>query len=451
MDLHLIRLSVPGCIVIAVLSLPATAQQVALDNGLTASTESVYAPPACVPGVPFSDITCTTGFDPWIEQFGLDGITAGCGGGKYCSSTPVTRDQMAVFIEKAMRGTANWPPHIALVFHHQAAEANSDFNSGMELRVMVASIPTSGPEAPSASNPWLVRVGPGIYDLGSESLYVPAYTALEGAGRDITVVAAAGYGGAAGTVMMAEHGKLSRLTVKNAGTAGFEIAVYLPPSAIKVALEHVTLEASSPSNATSGVALGVFADTTTSISLVDCDLTVHGAHDNFGIMAHTSSDESRLDGVRVNVYGSNPSGASYGFWGSGAPAVITNSRFYVADGSPQYGVYAVGTGGALDLRNSEVYTYGAASMAVGFGGINATLLGDLISSPAFGVATGGAGGSADLSNCNIKGGTYWLLNGSGFTVVVGASKLVGTTVNSGGAVSCFGNYTGSAFLANTCP
>ena len=75
-----------------------------------ATPANPYTPPACVSGVPFSDITCTTGFDPWIEQFGADGITAGCGGGKYCPSTPVTRDQMAVFIEKAMHGTSAWSP-----------------------------------------------------------------------------------------------------------------------------------------------------------------------------------------------------------------------------------------------------------------------------------------------------------------------------------------------------
>ena len=72
--------------------------------------DNPYTPPACVPGVPFSDITCTTGFDTWIEQFGADGITAGCGGGKYCPGSPVTRDQMAVFVEKAMHGTAAWSP-----------------------------------------------------------------------------------------------------------------------------------------------------------------------------------------------------------------------------------------------------------------------------------------------------------------------------------------------------
>ena len=77
---------------------------------VTAAPDNPYTPPACVPGVPFIDVTCTTGFDPWIEQFGADGISAGCGGGKYCPGTPVTRDQMAVFIEKAIRGTLAWSP-----------------------------------------------------------------------------------------------------------------------------------------------------------------------------------------------------------------------------------------------------------------------------------------------------------------------------------------------------
>ncbi len=64
-------------------------------------------------GVPFADVTCTTPYDAWIEQFARDGVTGGCGGGNYCPGTAVTRDQMAVFIERAMRGTGNWPAHVA--------------------------------------------------------------------------------------------------------------------------------------------------------------------------------------------------------------------------------------------------------------------------------------------------------------------------------------------------
>jgi hypothetical protein len=438
-----------GVVCLAIIGVvPVLAQQVAVEQGLTASTLSVYTPPTCVPGVPFSDITCTTEFDAWIEQFGLDGITAGCGGGNYCPGTQVTRDQMAVFIEKAIRGTTNWPPHTVLVFHHPAAEANSDVNSGTELLSMVAAIPSTGSEAPSATNPWLIRVGPGIFDLGSGSLILPAYTALEGAGQDVTIITAAGYAGPSGTVIVGDRGRLSRLTVTNTGGNYDEIAVFVPSLASKVALDHVNFVASNPSSA-SGTAYGLYAESETSFSLVDCELTVHGAYTNYGIMAHTSTDESRLDGVRVNIYGSNSSGASLGFGGVGASPVITNSRFSVSDGIPQFGIFAVGGGGAVDLRNSEVYTHGVGA-AVDIHNVSLTLMGDLLSSQQYGVETVGSGQSADISNCSITGSTNWLWNAPGFTVTVGASKLLGTTAGAG-TTHCYGNYTGSAFLANTCP
>lgn len=70
---------------------------------------ATWTPPPCT-GTYFLDVTCSTPFDAWIEQFVRDGITAGCGGGYYCPDSPVTRNQMAVFIEKAMRGTATWDP-----------------------------------------------------------------------------------------------------------------------------------------------------------------------------------------------------------------------------------------------------------------------------------------------------------------------------------------------------
>jgi RHS repeat-associated protein len=57
-----------------------------------------YAPPPCT-GI-FNDVPCPSGFANWIEEVYRRGITAGCGGGNFCPSTQVTRDQMAVFISK---------------------------------------------------------------------------------------------------------------------------------------------------------------------------------------------------------------------------------------------------------------------------------------------------------------------------------------------------------------
>jgi hypothetical protein len=36
----------------------------------------------------------------WIEQLAEEGITSGCTANTYCPLTPVTRDQMAVFLQR---------------------------------------------------------------------------------------------------------------------------------------------------------------------------------------------------------------------------------------------------------------------------------------------------------------------------------------------------------------
>ena len=66
-----------------------------------------YTPPPCT-GV-FDDVPCSSGFAPWIEQLAEEGITGGCGGDNYCPVNPVRRDQMAVFILKALHGASYVP------------------------------------------------------------------------------------------------------------------------------------------------------------------------------------------------------------------------------------------------------------------------------------------------------------------------------------------------------
>jgi len=53
----------------------------------------------------------------WIEQLAADGITAGCGGGNFCPDLAVTRAQMAVFLLKAKYGSTYTPPAQTGVFN----------------------------------------------------------------------------------------------------------------------------------------------------------------------------------------------------------------------------------------------------------------------------------------------------------------------------------------------
>jgi hypothetical protein len=54
-------------------------------------------PLACTTPV-FGDVPATSPFCPWIEELARRGIVAGCGGGDYCPTDSVTREQMGVFI-----------------------------------------------------------------------------------------------------------------------------------------------------------------------------------------------------------------------------------------------------------------------------------------------------------------------------------------------------------------
>ncbi len=46
----------------------------------------------------------------FIENLARSGVTGGCGGGNFCPNNPVTRAQMAVFLERGMRGSSFSPP-----------------------------------------------------------------------------------------------------------------------------------------------------------------------------------------------------------------------------------------------------------------------------------------------------------------------------------------------------
>jgi hypothetical protein len=60
-------------------------------------------PPACVPGAEmFNDVPASSPFCSYIEELVRLGIAGGCGGGNYCPGDPVTRQQMAAFLVKAL-------------------------------------------------------------------------------------------------------------------------------------------------------------------------------------------------------------------------------------------------------------------------------------------------------------------------------------------------------------
>ena len=46
----------------------------------------------------FNDVPASSPFCKWIEELARRGVVGGCGGGNYCPTAAVTREQMGVFI-----------------------------------------------------------------------------------------------------------------------------------------------------------------------------------------------------------------------------------------------------------------------------------------------------------------------------------------------------------------
>jgi hypothetical protein len=59
-----------------------------------------YVPPAAT-GTVFTDVPADSFAAAWIEQLATEGITNGCGTGKFCPNQYITRAEMAVFLVTA--------------------------------------------------------------------------------------------------------------------------------------------------------------------------------------------------------------------------------------------------------------------------------------------------------------------------------------------------------------
>jgi hypothetical protein len=77
----------------------------------------------------------------WIEALAADGITGGCGDGNYCPNVTVTRAQMAVFLLRAMHGADYTPaPATGAVF----ADVPADYWSAAWIEQLAAEGITGG-------------------------------------------------------------------------------------------------------------------------------------------------------------------------------------------------------------------------------------------------------------------------------------------------------------------
>jgi hypothetical protein len=321
----------------------------------------------------------------------------------------------------------------------------SEAESGAALRAAL-----QGLSVPAGQAPWVVKLEPGVYALGSSALQLPARVHLEGSGPGATVLRASNTDGGALVVPATSTGVALRgLSVENdAGGAGSSVALHA--EAADLALSDLVLRARGGSSGSTAGALlegitGTLARLTLegqgsagdvsglrcvgcSAVLVDASASAQGGHPVRGVWVEGGA--LALLGVRAQGTGLLHS-SSYGVFAGGPAASVTLD-----------GVQAVGRVGdyAAGLYLDEASATVRSSVLQGFASD-----GVLVSSVGLGSENPTAAPlEVEVHASQLTGATRTVVAAPGLRVRVGSSQLAGgrTTVPADGAgqVQCIASY-----------
>jgi hypothetical protein len=169
----------------------------------------------------------------------------------------------------------------------------------------------------SETNPYLLKVEPGVYDLGvAPGLVMKPWVDVEGSGEGVTTLTAAGnLGWSDATVQGASNAELRLLTVKNTGVADKAFAVHSAAASFR--MTRVTAAAAGGTSYSRAVVIDAG---TVTMSQVTAAAT--GNTQNIGVFV---GGTAKMDGVIATASGGNAN-TGMAVQGTGSNAEIRNSR-----------------------------------------------------------------------------------------------------------------------------
>jgi hypothetical protein len=226
--------------------------------------------------------------------------------------------------------------------------------NGAALLAALASITTA-----SASNPWLLKIEPGIYDVGAASLVMKPFVDVEGSGETVTRITGAGSASSSvGTVQGADNAELRFLSVESVGGA-FATALLL--DGVSTSLGRVTALATGGATESRGIGISnaaspLLRDVTASASSV--------AGNSRGISVRSLSTP-RLAGVTAASLAGNAE--SVGIYYDGGSALELHEVRASATGAPAGANRAVyGNNASLEAVDLVASAYGPSNENKGF-------------------------------------------------------------------------------------
>jgi hypothetical protein len=266
---------------------------------------------------------------------------------------------------------------------------------------------------PSASNTCLLKIMPGVYDVGTSSVVMHPYIDIEGSGENTTIIQGNMDSSSSGIVNGASNAEIRFLTIKHTGGGANAMGIYISSASPKITNVSV--------NVSGATTYGIYGYPNTAPVISNVSVIVSGNY-NFGIALITCTIPL-LSNVYINVSG------------------VTNYGFYSNTCSPSLANVIAVTSGVTNNFATRIIDSNPV-----FTNVYATASGG--STGNYGVHTGGAG-TINIHHSVIVGTTNTIFNQSTTAVRVGSSQLNGGAVNAGsGTITCVGAYNGSFAALN---
>jgi len=352
----------------------------------------------------------------------------------------------------------------------------SDLENGTALLNALAGITGA-----SATNPYLLKIEPGIYDIAGNSLMMKEYVDIEGSGEKTTLITGSISLGVPelpsnGVVTGANNAEIRFISVKNTGAAG-AFAAALVNSGASPKITHVTA-------ITSGSSLfsyGIINSSASSPTMTDVTATVSGGGSTYGIANISSSPI--MTNIKSSASTSGASGNAVAFFNNASSPIMMNitASATAVVGTVAYAVTNVnasapvmtnvvaaasGGGGNYAIRNDYSSPVMSNITATATGGTASVGMQNISSAPTISnVSVSAKNGtitcvglwnlSADeMTSIYIDRSTFdgctSIVNNANFNLHIGASKLIGG-VNGEGTYKCMNVYSGSYDpLGSTC-
>ena len=225
-------------------------------------------------------------------------------------------------------------------------------------------IPTTGPNVPSATNPYVIQIGPGTYDLGSNQLVMREWVDIKGTGsREATVitgaVSSADYTSSA-LLVGATNAELTDLTIVNTGSGVITSAIANNGASPKI--RRVKARASG-----SSINVGVYNSNANPL-MSNTGARGTGGTNNYGVLNDNASPSMKF--VTAEASGSANNYGVYNAGASSTPAMNGLIATAVGGSGENYAIEIVNSASPIILfswmngASYAIYTDGTSSVKI---------------------------------------------------------------------------------------